>query len=268
MAADDLDSLKLFLEQASRTRLLTAAEEVELAKRIERGDKAAKHRLIESNVRLVVSIAKDFRGFDLPLADLIQEGAIGLDRAAEKFDWRRGHRFSTYATWWIRQYVLRALANQGRTIRMPVHIVERERKVVAATRQLEAEFGREPTRAELVEATGLSGSQVETAVDAAHVTASLDQPVGSDGGAELGDLIADGADEPFDLAAASLRAEEVRAALDALPANERRALELRFGFDGSERTLSEVASELAVTRQRVRDLLTNGLRRMEHALAA
>ena len=272
MTAEEHDSLRLFLDQAGRHRLLTAAEETALAKRIERGDQGAKARLIESNVRLVVAIARNFGGFDVPIADLVQEGAIGLQRAAEKFDWRRGHRFSSYATWWIRQSILRALANQGRTIRIPIHVLERARRVTTTTRRLESELGREPTRAELIKATGLSEGEFDAALVATRVSVSLNQPVGAEGDGgegELGDLIADhDGDEPFGLAQDALRADEVRAALNRLPAGERRAVELRFGFDGRERSLAEVAAELAVTRQRVGVLLATGLKRMEDALVA
>jgi RNA polymerase primary sigma factor len=265
----DLDSLGTFLAQAARHRLLTAAEEISLAKRIERGDEAAKRLMIESNLRLVISIAKDFRGRGLPLLDLIQEGSLGLTRATEKFDWRRGHKFSTYVTWSIRQSIQRAIGIQARTIRLPQHIVERERRLSHEARRLEAERGRRPTKYELAEATGLTGQQIEQTLRAAHVTASLNEAVGSDEDSELADILADTRTaEPFDQTSASLVAERVRGALQALPERERLVLELRFGLEGEERTLEAIASELGVTRERARQLILSGLRRMEHALAA
>jgi RNA polymerase primary sigma factor len=264
----DIDSLGLFLAQAGRRRLLTAAEEVTLAKRIERGDAAARQLMIESNLRLVVSIAKDFHRRGLPLQDLIQEGTLGLTRAVEKFDWRRGHRFSTYATWWIRQAVHRAVVSQTRTIRLPLHIVERQQRLAREAGRLEAQLGRRPTTRELAEATGLTVQQIEQTRGAAHVTASLNQVVGSDGDGELADTLADTQDaEPFEHTA-WLVADEVREVLRTLPKRERLVLELRFGFDGHERTLDAIASELDLTRERVRQLILGGLRRMHDALVA
>ncbi|MBV8598751.1 MAG: sigma-70 family RNA polymerase sigma factor, partial [Actinobacteria bacterium] len=192
------DSLQLFLADVGRHKLLTAAEEVMLAKRIERGDPTAKRRMIESNLRLVVSIAKGYRGLGVPFLDLIQEGTLGLNRAVEKFDWRRGYKFSTYATWWIRQSVQRAVANHARTIRVPVHVVERQQKLSRAARRLEVELGREPTKHELAEATGLPMQHVDEALGAAHASVSLNQTVGADDEGELGDLFADReAADPF-----------------------------------------------------------------------
>ena len=227
------DSLQLFLADVGRHKLLTAAEEVTLAKEIEKGNLIAKRRMIESNLRLVVSIAKGYRGLGVPFLDLIQEGTLGLNRAVEKFDWRRGFKFSTYATWWIRQSVQRAVANNARTIRVPVHVVERQQKLGRAARRLEVELGRDATRQELAEATGLPVQHVEEALSAAQASVSLNQSVGSDDEGELGDLFADReAADPFEEAEESLRKQGVRKALDALPERERRILELRFGFEG------------------------------------
>ena len=257
------DSLQLFLADVGRHKLLTAAEEVMLAKRIERGDPTAKRRMIESNLRLVVSIAKGYRGLGVPFLDLIQEGTLGLNRAVEKFDWRRGYKFSTYATWWIRQSVQRAVANHARTIRVPVHVVERQQKLSRAARRLEVELGREPTKDELAEATGLPMQHVDEALGAAHASVSLNQTVGADDEGELGDLFADReAADPFDEAEESLRRQGVRRALDALPERERRILELRFGFEGEPWTLEAIGHELDLTRERVRQLEGQALARL------
>ena len=257
------DSLQLFLADVGRHKLLTASEEVTLAKAIERGDMLAKRRMIESNLRLVVSIAKGYRGLGVPFLDLIQEGTLGLNRAVEKFDWRRGFKFSTYATWWIRQSVQRAVANHARTIRVPVHVVERQQKLSRAARRLEVELGREATKHELAEATGLPMQHVDEALGAAHASVSLNQTVGSDDEGELGDLFADReAADPFDEAEESLRRQGVRKALDALPERERRILELRFGFDGEPWTLEAIGHELDLTRERVRQLEAQALARL------
>src|SRR3954451_2314769 len=257
------DSLQLFLADVGRHKLLTAHEEVVLAKAIERGDERAKRRMIESNLRLVVSIAKGYRGLGVPFLDLIQEGTLGLNRAVEKFDWRRGYKFSTYATWWIRQSVQRAVANHARTIRVPVHVVERQQKLSRAARRLEVELGREATKAELAEATGLPIQHVEEALGAAQASASLNQTVGADDEGELGDLFADReAADPFDEAEESLRRQGVRRALDALPERERRILELRFGFEGEPWTLEAIGNELDLTRERVRQLEGQALSRL------
>jgi RNA polymerase primary sigma factor len=258
------DSLQLFLADVGRHKLLTAAEEVALAKRIERGDNVAKRKMIESNLRLVVSIAKGYRGLGVPFLDLIQEGTLGLNRAVEKFDWRRGFKFSTYATWWIRQSVQRAVANHARTIRVPVHVVERQQKLSRAARRLEVELGREATKEELAEATGLPIQHVDEALGAAHASVSLNQTVGADDEGELGDLFADReAADPFDEAEESLRRQSIRRALDALPERERRILELRFGFEGEPWTLEAIGHELDLTRERVRQLEGQALKRLE-----
>jgi RNA polymerase primary sigma factor len=257
------DSLQLFLADVGKHKLLTAAEEVQLAKQIERGDPVAKRRMIESNLRLVVSIAKGYRGLGVPFLDLIQEGTLGLNRAVEKFDWRRGFKFSTYATWWIRQSVQRAVANHARTIRVPVHVVERQQKLSRAARRLEVELGREATKHELAEATGLPIQHVDEALGAAHASVSLNQTVGADDEGELGDLFADReAADPFDEAEESLRRQSVRRALDALPERERRILELRFGFEGEPWTLEAIGHELDLTRERVRQLEGQALSRL------
>ena len=257
------DSLQLFLADIGRHKLLTAAEEVMLAKAIERGDLTAKRRMIESNLRLVVSIAKGYRGLGVPFLDLIQEGTLGLNRAVEKFDWRRGYKFSTYATWWIRQSVQRAVANHARTIRVPVHVVERQQKLGRAARRLEVELGREATKEELAEATGLPLQHVDEALGAAQASVSLNQTVGADDEGELGDLFADReAADPFDEAEESLRRQGVRRALDALPERERRILELRFGFEGEPWTLEAIGHELELTRERVRQLEGQALARL------
>jgi RNA polymerase primary sigma factor len=257
------DSLQLFLADVGRHKLLTASEEVTLAKAIERGDPVAKRRMIESNLRLVVSIAKGYRGLGVPFLDLIQEGTLGLNRAVEKFDWRRGFKFSTYATWWIRQSVQRAVANHARTIRVPVHVVERQQKLSRAARRLEVELGREATKEELAEATGLPIQHVDEALAAAHASVSLNQTVGADDEGELGDLFADReAADPFDEAEESLRKQGVRRALDALPERERRILELRFGFEGEPWTLEAIGHELDLTRERVRQLEAQALARL------
>jgi RNA polymerase primary sigma factor len=257
------DSLQLFLSDVARHRLLTAAQEVVLAKRIERGDPAAKRQMIESNLRLVVSIAKRHRGLGVPFLDLIQEGALGLGRAAEKFDWRRGYKFSTYATWWIRQAVQRAVANHARTIRLPVHINERQQNLYRAARRLETELGRQPTSDELAEATGLAIHHVEAALTAVSASVSLNQSVGADRDGELADLLPDHeAADPFEEAERSLRHQQIRRALDALPNRERRILELRFGFEGDPRTLGAVGRELDLTRERIRQLEAQALARL------
>jgi RNA polymerase primary sigma factor len=266
-AADEIggsiDSLTLFMHRAGRYRLLTAAEEVALAKRIERGDTAAKERMINANLRLVVSIAKRYLGHGLPLGDLVQEGAIGLNRAVEKFDWRRGFKFSTYATWWIRQACQRAISSHSRTIRVPAHVHERRVKLARARGRHEAEHGREPTNEELAEATGYELRHVEEALDVVEATVSLNQTVGEDGDGELGDLFADPtALDPLEEAGETLRTRAVREALATLPELERRVLELRFGFAGEHRSLEAIERELGMSRARVQGLERQALKRL------
>ena len=261
------DSLQLFLNQIGQHPLLNAAEEVALAKRIERGDAAAKEKMVNSNLRLVVSIAKRYQGHGLPLLDLIQDGTIGLNRAVEKFDYRKGFKFSTYATWWIRQSCQRAVANQSDTIRIPVHVQERRLKLKRARQKLEATHGRPPTIEELVAETELKPHHVEEALDAVEASVSLNQTIG-DGDGELGDLFADRTvEEPIDLVEISLEQERVRNALERLPERERQVMEMRFGFTGREAvSLEEIGRELGVTRQRVRQLETSAFARLEQLL--
>ena len=257
------DSLTLFMNRAGRYRLLTAADEVALAKRVERGDAAAKELMINSNLRLVISIAKRYQGRDVPLLDLIQEGVIGLNRAVEKFDWRRGYKFSTYATWWIRQACQRAVSNQSATIRVPTHVHERRVKISRASNQLQTRLGREATREELAEATGLSLQHVDEALDAADAPVSLNQSIGASEDGELGDLFSDPtASDPAEEAADSYQNQVVRQAVAKLPDRERRILELRYGFDGETTSLEAIGKELGLTRERVRQLERSALERL------
>ena len=261
------DPMTLFMNQIGRYPLLTAAEEVELAKRIERGDRAAKERMINSNLRLVISIAKRYQGHDLSLLDLIQEGTIGLNRAVEKFDWRKGFKFSTYATWWIRQSCQRAIAGQSKTIRVPAHVHERRLKLARVRRELTTKLDREPTREELAKAADLSLQHVEEALDAADAPVSLNQRVGSEDEAELGDLFDDPtAVDPAAEAVDSLRRLEVRRALSTLPEQERLVLELRFGLDGAPLALEAIGKRLGVSRERVRQLEAAALAQLSEAL--
>jgi RNA polymerase primary sigma factor len=261
------DSVTLFLHEIGKHDLLTAAEEVALAKRIERGDRQAKERMINSNLRLVVSIAKRYRGHGVSFGDLIQEGVIGLNRAVEKFDWRKGFKFSTYATWWIRQACQRAISNQGRTIRVPAHVHERRAKLARLGREFEAESGREPTLEELTAMSGYEQQHVEEALDAVEASVSLNQTVGDDGDGELGDLFADpDAWDPAEEAGESLRRQSVRSALRTLPDRERLLLELRFGFDGEQHSLDAIAREIGVSRERVRQLERQALARVADEL--
>jgi RNA polymerase primary sigma factor len=261
---DAADSLGLFLGEIGRYRLLTAAEEVELAKRIERGDVEAKNQMITSNLRLVVSVARRYQGHGLPLGDLIQEGIIGLVRAVEKFDWRKGFKFSTYAVWWIRQAVQRAVANQSRTIRIPVHVNERRQKLGRARRDLVARHGREPTEEELAEASDLPLAHVHDALEAAQASAILDQPIGDEGGTSLGDLYAAEQPAPEEEADELLRREAVRQAVAGLPERERQVIALRFGLDEAEGpvSLEEIGRRLGITRERVRQIEQEALTRL------
>ena len=261
-----LDPLQLFMDAAGRHKLLTAADEVALAKRIERGDLAAKEKMINSNLRLVVSIAKRYQGHDVPLLDLIQEGVIGLNRAAEKFDWRKGYKFSTYATWWIRQACQRAVANQSKTIRIPVHVQERRIKLNRASAELQAKLGREATAEELAQATRLKLEHVVEALDAVD-SVSLNQGLGSDGDSELGDLFADESTvDPAEEAVESVRRQRVQRAVADLPERQRRIIELRFGFDAEPASLETIGKELGLTRERVRQLESDALARLQLAL--
>jgi RNA polymerase primary sigma factor len=263
------DALALFMHRAGRYPLLTAAEEVALAKRVERGDAEAKERMINSNLRLVISIAKRYQRKDLPLLDLVQEGVIGLNRAVEKFDWRKGFKFSTYATWWIRQACQRAISNQSATIRIPTHVNERRVKLARAQTRLEAELGRKPTRAELAEEAELELVHVEEALDAVEANVSLNRPIGSEEDGELGDLFNDeNAESPEEEAVDSLRRREVRRAIAALPERQRRIVELRFGIGGEPKALEAIGKELGITRERVRQLEAEALARLQDELAA
>jgi RNA polymerase primary sigma factor len=257
------DALQLFLREAGRHPLLTAAQEVELAKRVERGDEEAKQRMVESNLRLVVSIAKRSRNQGLPFLDLIQEGAFGLIRAVEKFDWRRGYKFSTYATWWIRQAVTRAVAEKARTIRMPGHIVERLQKMNRAERNLPTQLGREPSLEEIAEAASLPIEQARQVRAAARAAMSLDQPVGDQEDAVVGDFLAGEELLPDEQVELSLRSQALQQALAALSERERQVLVLRYGLDDDEpKTLEEIGRRLGLTRERIRQIQVEALRRL------
>src|SRR5579862_1031938 len=258
------DSLQLFLKDIGKVDLLTAAQEVELAKRIERGDHLAKQEMIEANLRLVVSIAKRYRNQGLPFLDLIQEGTIGLVRAAEKFDYRKGFKFSTYATWWIRQAVARALADKGRTIRMPVHVVEKLNKILRAERKLRAEKGREPTSAEIAAELDMSIDEVEQIRRTSQTPVSLEKPVGDDEESEFGHFLEDDSEPlPDEVANLSMRNEALYRILATLSARERRVLELRYGLSGEiPRTLDEVGRAFNVTRERIRQIENQSLKKL------
>jgi RNA polymerase primary sigma factor len=260
--------VELFLAELGRHRLLSAAEEVRLAKRVERGDLAAKKQMVNANLRLVVSIAKRYRGRGVPFLDLIQEGTLGLNRAVEKFDWRLGYKFSTYAHWWIRQAVERAIASQARTIRLPFHVIERRQKLARAARTLAPALGREPSLEELAEATGLPLGHVRQALGCAEASVSLNQAVGADGDTELADFLADpAAGDPVEEAERSLLRQTVQRRLERLPERERLIVERRFGLQGERQTLETVGRELGLTRERVRQLEVQALKQLETELA-
>ncbi|MFL6011938.1 MAG: sigma-70 family RNA polymerase sigma factor [Gaiellaceae bacterium] len=258
------DALQLFLKDIGKVDLLTAAQEVELAKRIERGDHSAKQEMVEANLRLVVSIAKKYRNQGLPFLDLIQEGTIGLVRAAEKFDSRKGFKFSTYATWWIRQAVARALADKARTIRMPVHVVEKLNKIVRSERKLRAELGREPLAAEIGRDLDLSAEEVEHIRRSAQTPISLEKPVGDEDESEFGHFLTDESlPLPDEEAEITLRKETLRKILGTLSSRERQVLELRYGLDGQHpRTLDEVGRTFNVTRERIRQIENQSLKKL------
>jgi RNA polymerase primary sigma factor len=257
------DSLDLFLRDAGRHPLLTAAQEVKLTKLVERGDAGAKQTMVESNLRLVVSIAKRYRHQGLPFLDLIQEGTLGLMRAVEKFDWRRGYKFSTYATWWISQAVARGLADKARTIRMPVHMVERRQHLDRADRMLSVELGREPTLQEVAERAGLSLQEALAVEAAARTSTSLDQPLVAEESAVLGDMFAADGPLPEERVDSTFRSEALGEALALLGERERTVIALRFGLHGTEpNTLAEIGRRLGFSRERARQLETNALKQL------
>jgi RNA polymerase primary sigma factor len=264
LAVATTDALQLFLNEVGRHQLLTAREEVELAKRIERGDKAAKDRMINSNLRLVVSIAKRYQGHGLSLLDLIQEGIIGLIRAVEKFDWRRGYKFSTYATWWIRQAVQRGVANKSREIRIPVHIVEREQKIARAERELTASLGRQPTDAEIARRAKLPLKQVREVFQAARAVTSLDRPLGEEGGSTFGELVAGDEPGPEEEVTLNLGEDTLRRAIADLPERQQEVVKLRYGINGDvdPASLEEIGRRLGLTRERVRQIEAEALERL------
>src|SRR3954464_13979461 len=257
------DTLQLFLNEIGRHRLLTPSEEIDLAKRIERGDLGAKDRMINANLRLVVSIAKKYQGSELTLLDLIQEGILGLIRAVEKFDWRRGYRFSTYATWWIRQAVERGMDAKARTIRLPINLVRTQRKVARAENALALKLDRAPTDAEIAKEAGIEVDDLLSLRDAARTVTSLDRPLGEEEDAALGDLLAPHAPAPEDVVHISLREETLRRALGELPERERTVVEMRYGIAGAEPTpLREIGRQLGITPERVRQIESKALGRL------
>src|ERR1700722_5443088 len=260
------DALQLFLKDIGKVRLLTAQEEVGLAKRIERGDLAAKQKMVESNLRLVVSIAKNYRNQGLPFLDLIQEGTIGLVRAAEKFDYRKGFKFSTYATWWIRQAIARSLADKARTIRIPVHVVEKLNRIGRAERGLVTVLGREPTADEIAEVTGIEPEEIDSIKRSARAPISLEKPVGDEEESEFGQFIADEqAESPYERAVEVLAKEALREALESLSYRERPVLALRYGLGGEHPyTLDEVGRAFNVTRERIRQIENQSLKKLQH----
>jgi RNA polymerase primary sigma factor len=260
-----VDSLRLYLRSIGKVQLLTAEEEVCLAKRIERGDVTAKQQMIEANLRLVVSIAKGYLGRGMNFLDLIQEGSLGLIRAVEKFDYRRGYKFSTYATWWIRQAVTRSIADKGRTIRIPVHMVERLNKVVYAERTLIQQLGRDPAPGEIAAELEWSTREVREVLRMAQQPVSLEKPVGDEEESALGDLVEDAtAESPFEVASEALRRQSVGRVLASLPRREREVLEMRYGITGDRvRTLDEVGRAFNITRERVRQIESRTLKKLQ-----
>jgi RNA polymerase primary sigma factor len=260
-----LDSLRLYLQAIGRVALLSGQEEIALAKRIERGDGLAKQQMVEANLRLVVSISKRYLGRGLSFLDLIQEGSLGLIRAVEKFDYRRGYKFSTYATWWIRQSVTRAIADKGRTIRMPVHMVEKLNKVIQVERQLVQQLGREPTINEVAVQLQFSAHEVREVLRLAQQPVSLEKPLGDEDDSALGDFVEDQtAESPFELASRRIRNENVCRALSVLPRREREVIEMRFGLTGGRpKTLEEVGQAFNVTRERIRQIENHTLKKLE-----
>ena len=257
-----IDALQLFLNDIARYPLLTAAQEVELAKRVERGDAAAKDRMVQSNLRLVVSIAKRYQGHDLALLDLIQEGVIGLIRAVEKFDWRRGYKFSTYATWWITQAVQRGVANKARTIRVPIHVLDVERKIAKAQATLATRLGRPPSDAEIAKEAKVLVSQVLDARQTARSVTSLDLEVGAEGGATLGELLPGDSPEPVDELHDALRNSTLRGAVDSLPEPCRSVIALRYGLDEEPLTVEMTRRRLHISREKVMAFEREGLSRL------
>jgi len=260
------DSLQLFLKGIGKTRLLTRAQEVDLAKAIERGDQAAKQKMVEANLRLVVSIAKNYRNQGLPFLDLIQEGTLGLVRATEKFDYRKGFKFSTYATWWIRQAISRSLADKARTIRIPVHIVEQLNKIRRAERKLAPVLGRDASTLEIAAVTGIDPDEIDAIKRFATPPISLEKPVGDADGSEFGQFIADEqAESPYERAAEILAKNALREVLESLSYRERRVLELRYGLDGEQpRTLDEISRTFNVTRERIRQIENSSLKKLQN----
>ena len=260
LAGITTDALQLFLNEVRRHPLLTAEEEIDLAKRVERGDMAAKERMINSNLRLVVSLAKRYQGHELPLLDLIQEGIFGLIRAVEKFDWRKGYKFSTYATFWVRQAIQRGLGNKARTIRIPVHIGQRERKIARVERELAAQLGHPPDEEEVAKAAELPLEQVQEVRQAARAITSLDRPVGEEGETSFGELIPSESPEPEEEVELSLRSQTVRRALEQLPERERDVVKLRYGINGNDPTpLRETGRRLGISPERVRQIESRAL---------